>query len=264
MRLARHLFSIAAISLSLSAITTAQQATPQFTSIAAIPFDNSGPVLRAAAESQKPFTVAGTHGVLLGQQDGTLESWVLPVKLLSHLTLEAEMENYPIPIDVNKLAAQIEVRPDRTILTYSHIGFTVRQIMFSPGSTSWRGGPIVLYQFDSLRPTDFTFRFTPELKWMWPERNEDTPNVEWNQGYYGLPSDYPNLAAAITIPGAHPGILAPYQERPQTYPSELRLHIDPAHDNGKLFPLLMTVGMNPQTATNAALGTSLAQLNADI
>jgi hypothetical protein len=30
--------------------------------------------------------------VVLGQQDGTFEAWVLPVKLLSHLTIEAEVE----------------------------------------------------------------------------------------------------------------------------------------------------------------------------
>jgi glycogen debranching enzyme len=269
MRSPTHVLSMAATLLSLLAIiAAAQQATPKFTPIASVPFDTTSPVLRAAAESQKPFTVAGTHGVLLGQQDGTLEAWVLPVKLLSHLTLEAEMKDYPVPIDVNRLATQIEVRPDRTVLTYSHIGFTVRQIMFSPGSEAWRGGPVVLYEFDCLRPTDFTFRFTPELKWMWPERNEGVPNVEWvpaaNQGYYILHSDYPDLAGAITIPGAQPGILAPYQERPQAHPVELRLHIDPAHDNGRLFPLLMTAGMNPQAASNSALGATLAQFNADI
>ena len=88
-------------------------------------------MIEVRAESQKPFTVAGERGVILGQQDGTFEAWVLPVKLLSYLTIEAEVEGYSVPIDVNQQAAQIEVRPDRTILTYSHTAFTVRQIMFS-------------------------------------------------------------------------------------------------------------------------------------
>ncbi len=241
--------------------------TQTFTSIPALPFDTSGPVIRAGAQAQKPFTVAGERGVVLGQQDGTFEAWVLPVKLLSHLTLEAQVEGYSVPIDVNQQAAQIEVRPDRTIITYAHIAFTVRQIMFAPdfaaGPDGAKQGPLVLFEFDCLHPTDFTFRFTPNLEWMWPERNEGVPGVEWvsKGGYYVLHSDYPDLAGAVTLPGATPGILAPYQERPQVHPVELKLHIDPARDHGRLFPLLMAAGMTPAAATNSALGATLEQMN---
>ena len=266
-----------------------QTPVPAFNSVPAISFDTSGPVIHAHTESEKPFTVAGEHGVVLGQQNGTFEAWVLPVKLLSHLTIEADIEGYTVPIDVNQQAAEIEVRPDRTVITYSHIGFTIRQIMFSPNDAPAGTGPIVLFEFDCLHPTEFIFRFTPNLEWMWPERNEGVPGVEWvagpnaapaakepgpsgsisgtplpNHGYYVLHSDYPNLAGAIAIPGAQPGILAPYQERPQVHPVEFHLHIDPARDRGRLFPLLMAAGMNTSAATNAALGATLAQLNAGI
>ncbi len=286
----------------------------QFTPLAPIAFDTSGPVLRADAQPQKPFTVAGPHGVLLGSQDGSLEAWILPVKIFSNLRIEADIAGYPVPIDVNQHAASIEVRPDRTIITYSHLGFTVRQIMFSPGadaagsgaisnkgskdgagsgSQGWRTGPVILYEFDCLHPTDFTFRFTPDLQWMWPARNEGVPGVEWeahpfhrggsspgeankpgqvdhsiggsaSTGLYILHTDYPDLAAAVTIPGAEPGILTPYQERPQVHPVELRVHIDPARDNGRLFPLLMAVGTDTASATSAALARSLEELNAGI
>lgn len=243
-----------------------------FTSIPEIQFDSSGPVIGAHSEPLKPFTVAGERGVVLGQQDGTFEAWVLPVKLLSHLTIEAEVEGYPVPIDVNQQAAKIEVRPDRTVITYSHVAFTVRQIMFSPDVSSPDGaaagtGPVVLFEFDCLLPTDFKLRFTPELRWMWPERNEGVPDMEWVSGpggaggFYVLHSDYLDLAGAVTIPGAQPGILAPYQERPQVHPVELKLHIDPARDRGRLFPLLMAVGMTPASAGTHALGATLAALN---
>jgi len=123
----------------------------------------------------------------------------------------------------------------------------------------------VLFEFDCLHPTDFTFRFTPELRWMWPERNEGVPNAEWvagkDGGFYVLHSDYPDFAGAVTIPGATPGILPPYQERPQVYPVELKLHIDPARDHGRLFPLLMAVGTDAASAKAAALDATLAQLN---
>ena len=255
----------------LLAVTSAIHAQT-LTSIPALPFDTSGPVIRAHTETLKPFTVAGERGVVLGQQDGTFEAWVLPVKLLSHMTIEAEVEGYSVPIEVNQQSAEIEVRPDRTTITYSHIAFTVRQIMFSPSDSglgaSAGTGPMVLFEFDCLHPTNFTFRFTPELRWMWPERNEGVPGAEWvggkGGGFYVLHSDYPDFAGAVTIPGAAPGILAPYQERPQVFPVELKLRIDPARDHGRLFPLLMAVGTDATAAKALALGAKLAELDAGI
>ena len=127
---------------------------------------------------------------------------------------------------------------------------------------------MVLFEFDCLHPTVFSLRFTPELRWMWPERDEGVPGAEWvgesGGGYYVLHSDYPDLSAAVTIPGAKPGILTPYQERPQVHPVELKLRIDPARDHGRLFPLLMAVGTTPASATKAALGATLAQLGEGI
>ncbi len=241
----------------------AQETMPAFHSIAALPLDAAGPVIRAHTEPLKPFTVAGERGVLVGEQDGSFEAWLLPAKLLSHLTIEADIDGYTVPIDVNRQSAAIEVRPDRTVITYSHIGFTVRQIMFSPDGAAAGTGPMVLFEFDCLHPTEFVLRFTPELRWMWPERSEGTPGVEWvrDGGFYVLHGDYPDFAGAVTIPGAKPGVLAPYQERPQVHPVELRLHIDPKHDAGRLFPLLMAMGSTTATATDDALGAKLAQLN---
>jgi glycogen debranching enzyme len=257
---------LVALSCFTSVSSIAQNVT--FSPVSGIQFTTNGPVIRAHVEPDKPFTVAGEHGVLVGQQDGSLEAWLLPVKLLSHLTIEANIDGYTVPIDVNRLASEIEVRPDRTTITYSHTGFTIRQIMFSPNDAGPGTGPVVLFSFDCLHPTDFIFRFTPNLEWMWPERNEGVPGVEWvrsgTSGYYVLHSDYPDLAGAVTIPGAQSGILAPYQERPQVHPVELKLHIDPTRDRDRIYPLLMAIGTSAPAATTAALGASLAQLNATI
>jgi glycogen debranching enzyme len=271
--------ALAAIVPVCSAAASAQPLapTPHFKPIQPIAFDTSGPVIRAHAEALKPFTVAGESGVILGQQDGTFEAWLLPVKVLSHLSIEATVEGYSVPIDVNQQSAEIEVHPDRTIVTYAHIAFTVRQIMFSPEGGPAGTGPVVLFQFDCLHPTEFTFRFTPNLEFMWPMRNQGHPGPEWisgaedgkeqpggMNGYYVLHADYPDLAAAITIPDARSGILAPYQERPQVHPVELKLRIDPATDNGKIYPLLMAVGTNRGAADSKALGATLERLNESI
>jgi glycogen debranching enzyme len=264
--------------------------------LAAFPLAQTGLVISRPVQPPQPFTVAGERGVLVGTQDGSFESWILPVKLLSHLTIEANLEGYTVPIPVNPQSANIEVRPDHTTITYSHAGFTIRQIMFSPNgpatdlsgsreASAPRSGPVVLFQIDAIRPLDLTFRFTPEMRWMWPKRNEGIPDPEWiparpqhtssaeppqsnGEGFYMLHLDYDDLAGAVTIPTATPGILAPYQERPQVHPLELRLHYDPKRDgtgpNAKYFPLLMAIAPNPQSATAAALRKSLDDLNASI
>ena len=227
--------------------------------------------IRRPVRAHEPFTVAGERGMLVGRQAGSFEAWILPIKLLSHMAITAQVEGYPVPIDVNQQAASIQVHPDHTVITYAHIGFTLRQIMFSPSTLVNAGdaeapstGPVVLFQVEARHPVDLTFRFTPEMLWMWPKRNGGAPSAEWVghgsgaasgvDGYYVLHLDYPDLSGAVTIPGAEPGVMAPYQERPQMHPLELRLHYDPKRDGDRYFPLLMAVGATTETATNEGAG----------
>jgi hypothetical protein len=253
----------------ISLLLTLVAAPPTWAqSISAFPLRQNGPVLRQPVQSGQPFTVAGSAGILVGQQQGLLEAWVLPIKLLSGLSIQADVEGYPVPLDLNSMAREIEVRPDRTTVTYSHIAVTVRQIMFSPDAAPAGTGPIILFQVDAVRPVTLTIRFTPDMRPMWPKPSSGTPSAEWVQQrsttFYALHTDDPALTAAVTIPGATPGIMAPYQERPQVHPLELHLAIDPKRDSGKFFPLLMAVGRTPEAAKASALATKLAALNSSI
>jgi len=230
------------------------------------PLKEGGLVIRRHVESGMPFTVAGTQGVILGQQEGIFEAWTLPVKLLSHFSIKAEVEGYPVPIELKDHAREIEVFPDRTVITYSHIAFTLRQIMFAPDEMEAGTGAVVLFQVDSARPVDLTFSFTPEMRPMWPQEDQGIPSAEWIKrdasGFYVLHTDFPNLAGAVAMPTSQPGIMAPYQEKPQFHPLELKLHYDQKLDKDRYFPLLMAVGTTTETATNAALQTKLERLGA--
>jgi hypothetical protein len=232
-----------------------------------VPFklNEDGLAIRRGVEAGKPFTVSGANGVILGQQEGTFETWILPVKLLSHFAIRAELEGYSVPIELNPTAAEIQVFPDHTTITYSHIGFTVQQIMFAPDANATSdAGAVVLFQLDSVRPLNLVFSFTPEMRYMWPRANEGVPSPEWvkrrDSGFYVLHLDFPDMAGAIAMPHTRSGILAPYQEKPQVHPVELKLHYDPKIDGAKYFPLLMAVGTTKETATTAALETKLAKI----
>ncbi len=245
--------------------------------------------LRRHVESEKPFTVAGECGAMMGQQNGSFESWIFPVKLFSHLTIEAHVDGYDVPIDVNRDAAEIEVAPDHTTITYSHIAFTLKEILFATQCSQQDGtGVVAMFQVEAIRPLSLTFSFTPEMKPMWPAPISGNVDAEWVKleqganatlndstrpggvsasypaGWDMLHTDLPNLAGALAIPGAEPGILAPYQEKPQTYPLQFVLRIDPKRDAGKYFPLLMAVGTTKESSEKQALADRLKQLSAGL
>lgn len=195
-------------------------------------------------EGTQPFTVAGPRGGIFGRQDGAFEAWLFPVKVLSHFGITAELRDYPVPIKLAPQAAAIEVTPAMTTITYSHAAFTVRQRMFAPRQGG--DGAVVVFEVESVRPLTLTFRFEPEMLRMWPAPNSGRPSAEWvkkgDTGYYVLHTDDPDFSAAVAMPSAQPGILAPYQERPQSHPLELKLTFDPKRDAQLAFPLLLVMG----------------------
>lgn len=251
-----------------SPASSTSAALPAITSVAAFPIAQDAITIRRHAETGKPFTVAGARGIVVGQQEGVFEQWVLPVKMLSQMTIEADVQGYSVPILLNQSAAEIEVSPDHTVITYTHIAFTLRQIMFSPDESPEGTGAVVMFQVDATRSVDLTFRFTPEMRPMWVQPSKGTPGAEWVKrgasGFYVLHTDYSDFAGAVALPGALPGIMAPYQEKPQVHPLEFHLHYNPARDTDRFFPLLVALGETAATATNAALESRLAALGATL
>ncbi len=261
--------SLAAALLSLFSLTAIPQTNGQANDrpmvLAKFPFENGVPlkIVREVIPS-RPFTVAGPRGAILGQQDGSFEAWIFPWKIFSNLRISAEMQDYPVPIDVNEQAAVIEVRPDHTTITFSHANFTLREVLFAPHSAPDGAGALAFFQVEAVRPMSLSFQFNPDMKRMWPAPSDDRPSPEWAKtaagGFYVLHLNFPDHAAAVEMPGAEPGILAPYQERPKTYPLQFVLHFDPAHDGDKLFPLLITTADTAAESSKEALAARLADL----
>ncbi len=262
----KHLFFFALISAvsALAQMPTipAQDSLPP---LPHFPFQVRSPILIVReAECSKPFSVIGPRGAILGQQDGTYEAWIFPWKIFSNLRITAEMKDYPVPIELNEHAATIEVEPDHTTITFSHANFTVREILLAPQKPPEGAGVLAFYQIKSVRPMTLTFHFTPEMKRMWPAPSDDRPSPEWvklqKSGFYVLHLNFPEHAAALAMPESEPGILAPYQERPKTYPLEFVLHFDPASDSDKVFPLLVVTGDTTAESVTPALAQKLRLL----
>jgi glycogen debranching enzyme len=267
----RSFLTVAAvILLSFTAATPGKaQQNDQSAVLRNFPFENTVPlkIVREAIPS-RPFTVVGPRGAILGLQDGSFEGWIFPWKIFSNLRISAEMKDYPVPIDVNEYAAEIEVRPDHTVITYAHANFTIREVLFAPHNAPDGAGVLAFFQIQAVRPMTLTVQFTPEMKRMWPASSDDYSSAEWvntpTGGFYALHLSFPNQAAAIEMPGAQPGILAPYQERAKTYPAQFILHFDPARDGNKLYPLVLTMSDSLSSSSNTALKEKLDALGRSV
>ncbi len=245
---------------------------------AQVPFRNASPPPSAQAAGlpivrpalvEMPFSVVGPRGAILGRQDGSYELWQFPWKILSGMKMSVRMQDYPVPIDVNEHAAEIDVEPDHTTITYSHANFTIRQIMLAPKASDAGTGAVVLYEMQAIRPMTVTFSFDPVMQRMWPADSPPPPSPEWvrnggGSGFYILHLAFPDQAAALAIPGSEPGILPPYQERPSAWPLQFVLHFDPQQDADKAYPLLLAFADSTAAATKESLRQSLSDLESRI
>ncbi len=215
-----------------------------------------------------PFSVVGPKGAILGRQNGVYELWLFPWKILSGMRMSVSMQDYPMPIDVNQQAAEIEVKPDATTITYAHANFTIRQTMLAPKDLHAGTGALVLYQMQAIRPMTVTFSFEPMMQRMWPADSPPT-SPEWvsesgGKGFYILHPALPDQAAALEIPEGEAGILPPYQERASSWPLQFVVHYDPKRDGGKVYPLLIAFANSAAASTREALRGNLSGLESRV
>jgi hypothetical protein len=113
--------------------------------------------IRQHAEFGKPFTVAGEMRRLHGRAERQLRGVDLSGEAAEPFCDLRGVEGYPVPIDLNADAAEIEVAPDHTTITYSHIAFTVREISLRRAATArpeLGAGVIALFQIEAVAAGD--------------------------------------------------------------------------------------------------------------
>jgi glycogen debranching enzyme len=227
---------------------------------------SDGPlIIRQAVQPQHPFTVTGLTGAILGLQNGNVELWALPTKVFSNLHLVAELDGYTVPIDLNAAAATIDVQPDHTTITYSHAAITVRQHMFIPaGESNPAQGAIIFFEVASILPAVITISFEPAMIQEWPAPSFGRPSANWlpigSGGAFVLSTDNPAIFGMVGMPDATSGPIAPYQERPQAFPLQFKLHFDPAKDQHHFFPLITEINRTNERNSPTAIAAMQSRL----
>ncbi len=244
-RLRQLLISWCGFVLVLPGVAAGAQAGggASFATVPRFAMDADPLVIRRPAQANQPFSVTGERAAVLGQQDGSFELWLLPVKLMHDVRLSAKLKDYDAVIDLNAQAAQIEVRPEETTITYAHAAITVKQHMFVPRvSEDGVANAVVLFEVHAARPAVLTLSFAPAMERMWPAPNYGRPSGGWTAvgtgGGYTLETDNPSFFGVVAMPKARPGETRPYQERAATQPMTIDFAYDPSTDDGSFYPLL--------------------------
>ena len=96
------------------------------------PLAESGLKLERRTHPGAFLGVSGRRSAVFGYEHRPLEAWVYPLQILDRFDLSFRLEGYPLEFRAADTSLTISVRPEATVVTYSHAAFTVRQIILAP------------------------------------------------------------------------------------------------------------------------------------
>ena len=129
------------------------------------------------ARSARPWEfldVPGKQAAWLGHEDGTLEAYVYPLKLIDRLHLTFTVEGRRIPADT--AVRQVVFRPGSTSLIYSGDEFQVVETLVTPVDAP---GGLLFLEVQSHSPLRIDADFSRDFQLMWPA-SFATAYSEWN------------------------------------------------------------------------------------
>ena len=109
--------------------------------------------------------VTGPRSSWLGDETGTGEIWVHPLKVANEFQLSFKVPRYRTPVRGADVASRVEVRPEGTTITYSHMEFTVKEHIIAPRDEP---GVLILLDVETFAPIEVVVQFRSDLQYMWP------------------------------------------------------------------------------------------------
>ena len=149
----------AAVGTAASSATVPEGTIPRFELLA-------NPIaLRGPAQPGRYMEASGRQTAFLGDEGGSFEAWVYPLKVLHDFELGFGIESYNRPIPADNLASEVDIRPETSTVRYSHAAFTVDATWLVP--LEQQGG-LVLLAIDASETVTVTVQFRVDLRLMWP------------------------------------------------------------------------------------------------
>lgn len=109
------------------------------------------------------LSATGRQAAFFGHEDGKMEAWVYPLKLLRDLHLIFHEGNRSVPGEA--LARSIEVQPETTSILYADDTFRARETFLAPLKES---GLVILVEVDTEQPLEIEVEFARDFQLEWP------------------------------------------------------------------------------------------------
>jgi Amylo-alpha-1,6-glucosidase len=108
-------------------------------------------------------SAVGTRAGLFGNEQGTLEAWVYPLKILHDFHLRFHIAGITLPAEA--LARTLIVHPESTTIVYTGDVFSVRETLFVPVHEP---GAIIALEVDTAEPLEIEAVFNRDFQLEWP------------------------------------------------------------------------------------------------
>jgi glycogen debranching enzyme len=191
----------------------------------------------------------GRRGALFGDESGTLEAWVWPVKLVRDLRLAFAIPDYDLPIAGATVAASVTVRPAGQTITYSHATFTVHQHLLVPEDEP---GAIILLEVATVRPLEVLVQMHADFNLAWPG-SLGGAGITWVDGdrAFRLTQGGVRLYNGIVgSPFAEDGTSHPAHDA-ASIPSQFTLRFDEGRTTREFIPIVIAGGAMPRDSATA-------------
>lgn len=128
--------------------------------------NQSAPVPLELSRTVRPWEflpVTGTRAALFGDESGTMEAWVYPLKIFREFHLNFLTEGRVLTAET--LARTLTVHPESATILYVGDTFTVRETLFVPVDAQ---GAVILLNIETEQPLEIEAAFRRDYQLMWP------------------------------------------------------------------------------------------------
>lgn len=196
--------------------------------------------LQRLARPGTPFIKAGRRAAILGDESGSFEAWVYPLKLLRNFEFSFFVGSSTRPVQGKYIVRTISVSPEATSLTYTYQSFTVKAIYIVPVEAP---GAVILLNIHSAEPITIVCSFFPSLQPMWPA-GIGGQYAYWDDNLKGYVLSEPTRKnhAVIGSPAASGISYTPAHMLSDT-PNEFKIEVlDPQNWKNKYIPICLAGG----------------------
>ena len=161
--------------VSFCLLTNPTLSLTQETTTAPVASATSGMELRRPVRPWEFIDAVGQHAAFFGNEAGTLEAWVYPLKLFRDFKLRFHLKDRVL--EAQDYARELVVRPEGPSILYATVGFTVRESLIVPPEET---GIFIRLDVDTFEPLEIEAQFIRDFQLMWPAGLGGT-FIEWDK-----------------------------------------------------------------------------------